>query len=597
MVDKFFFQSKEIKKLLKINLIIWVLCAVFLIFKYWDSVFHLALNDTDDLMRYHQYSQWIKQGNWYLQPLPQFNPEDGVIIHWSRIADIPLAIIALLAHFFTDWQTAFTISNTITPLIHLLIFIFVITLLSYKLFGFQTATIAMLLPLPFLSLLSYRFLPGALDHHNIQFILLAFFALCVTTFDVARINLRAFLTACCIVLSLWIGLENIYSFVMVLLILTLFGTVSRPFYLLFSQKVCLYSTILGVFALLLNRPPSEFFIEQYDVISFPFILCFLIGFVFCTTLKFFIRDSVAYKNLIYYVILGLILIVPLIVLYPNLIKGGYADYPVFLKENWLSKISEVKSIMEYITTNSDYFSYIISIIPAILSPLFFAGKRKISHWILYAIFITNLFWALFWQIRMYSTALVCALPLQAYVCWQLRQKTSLIITKIIILFLCFPTFTLVFSKAAIKSIVGQEMIVTENYDNRFNNDFVEVIEFLNKNNIKNKKILTPIDLGVAVIASSDNSIISAPYHRNIRGNTASLKFYLSDNNELAKMILAKYEIDYILVDRDFFSNIINEERKGSMINKLYNKKDIPGYLELLDSNSNMRLYKFNEKHP
>ena len=40
---------------------------------------------------------------------------------------------------------------------------------------------------------------------------------------------------------------------------------------------------------------------------------------------------------------------------------------------------------------------------------------------------------------------------------------------------------------------------------------------------------------------------------------------------------------------------LNENRKNTMINKLYNKTDIPDYLELLDSNVNMRLYKFNEK--
>ncbi|WP_233115419.1 hypothetical protein [Aggregatibacter actinomycetemcomitans] len=591
MYNKLFINN-NIKKLVYIACIIWILCATFLIIRNWSDVANFALSDTDDLMRYHQYSEWLKNGNWYLLPDPQFNPQDGVIMHWSRVVDIPLAGVALLASIFTDWNTAFTISNVITPLLYLLIFLLIISLISYRLFGLETAKIAMLFPL--LAPISYRFLPGALDHHNLQFILLISFCIFSIAKNKQNQNGQPFFIAISIVLSLWIGLENIYSFVAILMLFVLYGLLNNLYYLELAKKICLHSSILSFAVLILNRPANELFIPQYDALSFPFLLCFIAGSILCTLLiKFSIHFTNKIKKIAFLCVTGIALVLPIIIIYPNLIKGGYADYPIFLKDNWLSFVSEARPLTVTISQDIGDIGYFIAILPAILSPLFLSDKKELNYWIIYIALITNLLLAIFWQVRMFYTAMSVAIPLQAYTCYSLREKCSLPITKTIILFLSIPTFLLISTKIIIN--FNDENESKEIYDEKYNNSYYATEKLLNKNNLENKIILPPIDLGAAVIATTSNASISAPYHRNIRGNSDTMRFYTSVNTDDAEKYLIKNNVDYILIEKNF-ANVLADKYKGKeiMAQKLIDKKDIPDYLEFIDANENTNiiLYKF-----
>ena len=586
-IGKFFNTGNDKQNLFRIAFVIWFMCAVYLVITQYDAVYHLALTDTDDLMRYHQYTNWIKNGNWYLQPLAQFNPQDGIIMHWARLADIPLAFVAVLMSIFTDWQTAFTVANMIVPLIYMFIFMLIISFVSYRLFNLETAKIAMLLPL--LSPLSFRFLPGSLDHHNLQFILLSFFIFCFI--DVSKTNQKACLAALAVSCSLWIGLENIYTFVIVLALLTIWGIFSDPVYLKFCRQLSLYCILFVSVCLILNRPINEFFDAKFDAISFPFLLCFVAAYIFCRLVTYSIERYPTHK-LTAFILIGIVSFSPIIFIYPNLIYGGYSGYPVLLQENWLNNVSEARSILTSISdAPGDNVGYILALFLTLFSPLFVKSKTR-NFWLLYCTFCINYLLAFFWQIRMFSIALVCAIPLQAYVCFLLREKATLVISKIIILFLSFPTVVLVFSMALFSPESGN-VTSREGADNKYKSRFITTLNILNKHNIHQTKILSSIDIGPAVIVLTDNSAIAAPYHRNIRGNSDAISFFISDNNEDAKGILDKNNIDYVLIEENFVNTLSTvKDYKNSMMVKLIKEESVPDYLKLVDVSSTIKLYQY-----
>lgn len=578
------YDKEDIRKLFKIVLVIWSLCAVYLSISHWDIVTSLHFNDNDDFMRFHQYREWLKNGNWYLEPIPQFSPNNQLIMHWSRLVDIPLALFASLFSLFFELPTAFAITNTLVPLLYLLVFLFLVSLVAYRLFGLETAKIAMIIPL--ISPLSMRFLPGALDHHNLQFILLTLFILFSPVVSQSTSSRNAFFSALSMVLSLWIGLENIYTFVAILFLLTLWGYFFRAEYLVFCQSICLIAIVLIPVCLVLNRPADEFLVAHYDVLSFPFWLCFISAFVFCYSLNRFSPNS-TYQKVGIYFSLGVIVLLPVVLSYPELVKGGYANYPALLKNLWLDNVSEARSIFQNINEDIKDIGYLLAISMALFSFYFFDNKN-IKLRVLYMAFIINMLLAAFWQIRMFSTALVCAIPLQAYVCFRLREKFNNIFAKMILLFLSFPSFVLIMFLFVVN--INNEQLSKKSFDN------FDVIEFLNKNHITGKNTLATIDLGAPIIVGTDNAIISAPYHRNIEGNLNLYHFFLSKDDKRSRDILDKYNIDYVILDSVFYQNTINSDLENSMLEKIFENKNIPDYLDYVDSSEFIKLYKYVGKN-
>ncbi|WP_424411654.1 hypothetical protein ACPEER_02745 [Pasteurella sp. PK-2025] len=573
-------EQNEIRKLVKITFIIWVLCAIYLVFSQWNGVMNLHFNDNDDFMRFHQYREWLKNGNWYLQPIPQFSPNNQLIMHWSRLVDIPLVLFAGFFSFFFESSLAFALTNTIVPLLYLWIFLLVVALVSYRLFGMETAKIAMLMPL--ISPLSMRFLPGALDHHNLQFILLALFLFFSPLVSVRQRFHHAFFSALCMVLSLWIGLENIYTFVVILFLLTLWGYFSHASYLTFCQSVSLYAVLFIPICLVLNRPVSEFFVAHYDALSFPFWLCFLSALVFCYALRRISPVCLSAKIAVY-LGLGVLVLLPVVVAYPELLQGGYANYPELLKRLWLDNVSEARSIFTNMQNDLGHIGYFFAVLMAILSPYFFDRKETRYH-ILYVAFLINFLLASFWQIRMIAVALVCGIPLQAYVCAKLREKFHHVLVKILVLFLSFPSFVL-FLFILLFSSTNEQMEEKEG-------SHFSVIEFLNKHHIQGKNTLASIDLGAPIIVGTDNTIISAPYHRNIQGNLDLFRFFLAEDEGEAKAILDKYRIDYVLLDKNFYQHISRAELENTLLERIFKNKKVPAYLEYVDSDGFIKLYRY-----
>lgn len=579
------YDKDDIRKLFKLVLIIWSLCAIYLSISHWDIVTSLHFSDNDDFMRFHQYREWLKNGNWYLEPIPQFSPNNQLIMHWSRLVDIPLALFASFFSLFFELPTAFAITNTLVPLLYLLVFLFLVSLVAYRLFGLETAKIAMIIPL--ISPLSMRFLPGALDHHNLQFILLTSFILFSPLINNKYEVKSAIFSALSMLLSLWIGLENIYSFVIILFLLTVFGFFKNISYLLFCNLVSLVSVILIPLLLIVNRPISEFFDAKYDILSFPFWLCFISAFIFCHLLTYFVNLSNV-KKMAFYILLGFVLLLPVVISYPEIIKGGYSNYPKLLKELWLDNISEARSILYNIQADIRNVAYLLSVFMTMIFPLFVKFRNNERFYILYFSFLINFFLAFFWQVRMFSVALVCCIPLQAYVCFMLREKIKLVVLKVLFLFLSFPSVVLFAFLVFIEpfSDIKNELKNIEDVDH------TSVISLLNDNKIENKNTLASTDLGAPIIVGTTNNIISAPYHRNIQGNLDTFNFFLFSNDLDAKVILDKYKIDYILLDKLFFYTLKQSGVENNLLNRLFNNKEIPNYLEYVDSNNSIKLYKY-----
>ncbi|MEZ9889089.1 hypothetical protein AB4345_10260 [Vibrio breoganii] len=557
----------------------WFIVAIFMFTRSWESISNLELNDNDDYMRYVQFMDWIKYGNWYLEPMPRFNPEDGVIMHWSRIPDLLLAGTTLALSPIFGINTASLVAIGIVPLFYMLCFSLSVFAFVDHYLGEKYRFIGMIFALG--SHAIAKFYPGSIDHHNLQLIIIALF-LAVTPLDnlQASERFRWLFQSFLIALSMWIGLDNFIFFVLFLATHTLYFIIyqtdndNRIPYLL---NLCMCVTLFGALFSLLNRPLDEFLIYHYDALSIPFISCFMTGSVILyLTHKLTIKNQTVVKKLSITTSVGLICSTPLIIIFPELIQGAYSDYPPLIKEYWLDNVNEVQSMYSLIKNNGLFSldNFLLFFIPSFLYP--FISKKIHSLNIIYSIFILHLLLSFFWQIRAINTCFVLSAPLQVFVLYFLADKVKNRIASTFLLISGIPVVIMLYL-VIFQLTTGTLSEAKQNKESKKDLAFI-----LNEYNISDSKILSGVETGAKILAKTSNSIIAAPYHRNIPGNSLSISTFLSVDEINIKNTLKEENIDYIIINRDNQLKNVNKSATDSSFIKKLNSDSFPVWIERIN---------------
>lgn len=564
---------------------LWLVCATVIFFYKWESVSILNLNDNDDYMRFVQFQEWMKSGHWYLEPMSNFNASDGIIIHWSRFPDLILSLVAFPLLFIVDDSIAYAISMSIVPLLYLLLYALSCFYLCEHYFGGKYRFVSMMFAI--FSPAIIHFLPGSIDHHNIQLILAALF-LSVTPIIPSNLNQlwRVYAQSIFLSLSLWTGMDNVLLFMAFLIFYTVYFCFFSREWFSYVSRLYLTCAVFGTFAVLLNRPYDEFFIFKYDEISFILVTLFFSGWSFVNLYyKLSNEDQSLTQRLILLFPLSFLCLAPVAFLYPSLISAFLIDYPPILKLYWLDQVAEAKSVAKYITMNG-FFSldnYVLLLIPATLYPLF--GHKNHHCTILYLILIFNLALAIFWQIRVIRLCFVLAAPLQAYVVIRVSEYIKFSILKAIVIFSGAP-LAIAFSIL----VLSPPNDVKTHFNGSKSSNLFDVLK---DNDINSHTILSGMETGAPVLAKTNNSIIAAPYHRNIVGNQFLIEVMLEEDLVLAERKIIDKNVDVIVVGNDPHLLLLkNAAGEGAFINKLYSS-DTPAWLEVIhdDIESGYRVFR------
>ncbi|CAH6875183.1 conserved membrane hypothetical protein [Vibrio chagasii] len=570
-------KSESFNKDIIVISVIWLVCATVIFIYKWESVSALNLNDNDDYMRFVQFQDWMATGHWYLEPMNNFNAADGIVIHWSRFPDLILSLVAFPLLFIVDDNLAYTISISLVPLLYLLLFSLSCFYLADHLFGAKYRFISMMFAISSPSII--HFLPGSIDHHNIQLVFaVLFLALTPLNHEQLRHAWRVYAQSILLSLSLWTGLDNVLLFMFFFAIYTVYCGLVRHEWFGYISKLYASSALFGICAVLLNRPYDEFFVFKYDEISFVLIILFFCGWLFVNVYhRFMNEDNSLLQKVFLFVFLAVLFLIPVAVLYPSLSSALLIDYPPILKVYWLDQVTEAKSVVRYVASHG-FFSienYALLVISATLYPLF---KRKNHHCtILYLIFMFNLALAIFWQIRVMRLCFVLAAPLQAYVILQLADYIRSSIIKATVITSGAPL-----AVAFVILALSPTEEITTTLDQK--EQSLKIHKVLKDNDINSHTILSGIETGAPVLAKTDNRIIAAPYHRNIVGNQFLIEVMLEEDLSLAERKIIEKSIDIIVIGNDPHLLILKDSAsEEAFINKLYSS-DTPTWLDVVYDN-------------
>lgn len=304
--------------------------------------------DVDDRLRELQVRFLLSdKGSWYDPALPFIAMPDPYLSPWSRLVDLPYVVIAKGLSLVMPAGQALQAAFWIWPLVMLAIFSLLVTSLATRLFGGsalpqRTRMITLALMTMFMAIAVLEFVPGRIDHHNVQILCLLAMALGLCRWD----RIGGALIGLAGAASLIVGLEGL-PFVAFAYAALVCGFVFDAR----GGRAVLWTASLGMFAATVFGAVAFLGIPgalsvQCDAFSAPYIVLML-GFSAILGLCSFMVHGHAVVRLAALVVPSVSLLGAIGFSFPACLAGPYAVIDPLSQAYWFDRIWQEHSILYF----------------------------------------------------------------------------------------------------------------------------------------------------------------------------------------------------------------------------------------------------------
>jgi hypothetical protein len=151
-------------------IVLWVLLCGFLIISGWHQIISRSGWDPDDQLRMVQLRDFLNGQSWFDTTQYRMNAPEGAPMHWSRLIELPMALIILLLAPILGQPVAEMVAGTVVPLFCLGCVAILLSQVATRLAGRSAGIVATILT--FLSpALLMQFCPMRIDHHGPQILM------------------------------------------------------------------------------------------------------------------------------------------------------------------------------------------------------------------------------------------------------------------------------------------------------------------------------------------------------------------------------------------------------------------------------------------
>ena len=146
---------------------LWLLVSGGLIWSSWTQITTLSGWDPDDALRLVQLRDFLGGQSWFDSTQYRMNPPDGAPMHWSRLIELPLALIVILLRPIFGQPVAEMIAGTAIPLLLLCWIAFMLARIAERISSREAGVAAAMITLSSGALL-FQLRPMRIDHHGWQ---------------------------------------------------------------------------------------------------------------------------------------------------------------------------------------------------------------------------------------------------------------------------------------------------------------------------------------------------------------------------------------------------------------------------------------------
>ena len=590
----------------RIALIIWAAMSLIAIVANWQAIMSLSLSDTDDAMRMAQVRDLLAGQSWWDLTQYRVNPAGGgVLMHWSRIVDAPLAAgIWLLKPLFGQVMAERIIMTLWPPMLGAALSVALVR--GYS--GLSDRRIAYVLPL-FLIMCGYilvQFRPLRVDHHGWQI----FLAMLIMGQALRAATWRAGL------LGGMFGAALLAISIEGLPIVALFAGLAALRWALHGRaddrdRLCGYMGALAGGAILLQfltRGPTGLTGNWCDSLSAPYIAAFVAAAV-VTFAVARANPAAAWARVMLLGVAGAAAAAALVGTEPQCANGPFASLDPIVVKYWYLNVLEGQPLWA-----SKLHDAIHVIVPTLVglagSLLAWRGSETATDRRNWATIIVALLGAAALSLlvfRSVSTAHLFALPGCAWLGlrgWTWARTISSTLPRIFASAAAALTLPLLGSMAVavVLSMVvpslkaEEEESAREAAEGPYQAECLDPAAINALGHIPAATILTPIDLGAPVIFWTHHRLVATPHHRNKDAMADSIRVF-ADDPAKAEALVRKQQASLIMFCRtanDF--SLYRRARKDGLAAQLYAGKP-PEWLEAVPINTKAGLSVWRVKPP
>jgi hypothetical protein len=532
------------------TLVLWAAVALALAAPSLKSGVFDAMS-TDDAMRLVEVRDLIAGQGWFDLTQHRLDPP-GLPMHWSRVVDIPLAGLILALRPLLGSNGAEAAALVLWPALLFGAALLVVAAIARRMVDGANRHVAQLAGMTLAALAApalIHFRSGAIDHHNIQMVLLLCFLFFVSGIEQSRLN--AALAGLSAALSVAVGLEMLPAIAAVCvatsgLLIWRGSAVSRQIGV-FGAALAGSSVLLA--ALLL--PPHTIGMPVCDAFGAPTLLLLAGGggsLMIVSGIDRW-RSSMGTRMTVA-AVTGLGLLATFFTLFPGCIASPYAAVDPLVALVWLDHVAETMSFQTVLQLEPQkipglYGFPVLTLLLAVTAMLR-AAPRFQFRWIAAVVMLAALLAISVWQMRGAAAAAIVAaptLPASLAVLWPAREQgRKLLLAALVASPASFVAGGLA-ARPLIERIVKPEMAVValDAASSCRNVSSVAPLAELSRG-----RVMAPIDLGPAILAATDHSVFAAPYHRNNNGNLAMLQL-MTAVPPAARQMLSDHQVDYIVI--------------------------------------------------
>jgi hypothetical protein len=227
--------------------------------------------DPDSMTRLVEVRDWLAGRAFTDMLQPRIGPPDGTVMHWSPLPDL---VIGALLSTFSRWMPqaeAEAMTVSVYPVLVMLPYLWAVVSLGRRLAGDDAALPSLLFGFSAAPCLAH-FLPGNIDHHNLQIMLYALFLAAAV-----KPGGRGIAAGLIASLMLTIGLETVH-------VVAIAGVAFALGYALDPRRLGVaaagfgLSFAVGLVALRLGTvAPAQWFATECDVASLPYVAVAVVG--------------------------------------------------------------------------------------------------------------------------------------------------------------------------------------------------------------------------------------------------------------------------------------------------------------------------------
>ncbi|MGB8277027.1 MAG: hypothetical protein WCF20_03710 [Methylovirgula sp.] len=500
--------------------------------------------DSDDAMRLVQVRNLLNGQAWFDMTAYRLDPPHGVFMHWSRIVDLPLAVLIKLFSLILPQDLAERATRLAFPLALQALLYLGMARLAKALIG-----PAAILPALILTLLSGmevgQFQPGRIHHSAPQIMLTIFMLASLVEAVDPRKARSAAIAGALAALSLAIGLETL-PFIVVLAGLAVALWIFRGMEM--RRTLAYFSLGLGL-ALPLTFLATIGRAHWFDTVCDAYSpVYFVPGFVGAIALAGLAVASPRLPGLLGR--LGAaacaagIIVAAALAIKPICFIDPYHGIDPLVREIWLKNVVEGFSLRRLFLQDAGAAMMLMLPVCLGLCASLFALAREPGmarrRWLVVTIMSLTAAALSVWMIRMTSFAVLISLVGGVWCIIALRD--ALARTK------WREAAMLSFCLVLPFSTIGWALVIptkSDGADWREGSGCLTSAAFVPLAHLPPGIVAGPIDAGSHMLAFTPHSVLAAPYHRDNIGNRAMLEAMLASPRE-AREILMAHHVTYVM---------------------------------------------------